>query len=395
MKKGKFALISVMCVVLVLAMSVASVYFFGDYDVAEKESDTQALTEVATQVPTQAPTEAPTQPDDIEVSIENMTLEEKIAQMMLVSCHQSVDIENACLYGVGGLCLYSHSFESKSADEVKAMTSSYQNLSKIPLLISTDEEGGTVVRVSANEQLRAVPFKSPSELYAEGGYELIESDTIEKADLLLSLGINVNLAPVCDVPLDETNYIYDRCFSLSHEETAKYTELVTSVMKEKQIGSTLKHFPGYGGSVDTHQSMGYDDRDIEAFENGDFLPFESAIKAGADSVLVSHNIVECMDSEMPASLSAPVHNILRGALSFSGVIITDDLVMEGIQQFTDGESAAVLAVKAGNDMIICNDYEGSVNAIANAVRNGEIDETVIDMSVKRILNWKKNLGILE
>lgn len=390
MKKGKFAFISIITIVLVLAVAVGAVYFFGAYD-AKEETQTQP----ATQMITEAPTQAPTQPDDIEVAINNMTLEEKIAQMMLVSCHQSVDIENACSFGVGGLCLYSHSFESKSPDDVKAMTDSFQNLSDIPLLISTDEEGGTVVRVSAYEQLRAVPFKSPSELYAEGGYELIKSDTVEKADLLLSLGINVNLAPVCDVPLDETNYIYDRCFSLSHEETAKYSELVTSVMKEKQIGSTLKHFPGYGGSVDTHQFMGYDNREYSAFENGDFLPFESAIKAGADSVLVSHNIVECMDSEMPASLSAPVHNILREKLGFTGVIITDDLVMEGIQQFTDGESAAVLAVKAGNDMIICNDYEGSVNAIANAVNNGEIEESVIDMSVKRILNWKKNLGILE
>lgn len=108
--------------------------------------------------------------------------------MMLISCHESVDIESACSYGVGGLCLYSHSFENKSSDEVKEMTSYFQQLSKIPLLISTDEEGGTVVRVSANEQLRAVEFKSPSELYAEGGYELIESDTIEKADLLFRLG---------------------------------------------------------------------------------------------------------------------------------------------------------------------------------------------------------------
>ncbi len=395
MKKGKFTFISVVSIILVLAVAVAAVYFFGDYDATEKEAETQPLTEVATEIPTQAPTETPTQPDDIAVAIDNLTLEEKIAQMMLVSCHEAINIENACSYGVGGLCLYSHSFSEKSADEVKAMTDYYQELSKIPLLISTDEEGGTVVRVSANEQLRAVPFKSPSELYNEGGYDLIESDTIEKADLLLSLGINVNLAPVCDVPLDETNYIYDRCFSLSHEETAQYSELVTSVMKEKGIGSTLKHFPGYGGSVDTHQSMGYDDREYSAFENGDFLPFESAIKAGADSVLVSHNIVECMDPELPASLSAPVHNILREELNFSGVVITDDLVMEGIQQFTDGENAAVLAVKAGNDMIICNDYEGAVNAIANAVRNGEIEQSQIDMSVTRILNWKKNLGILE
>lgn len=399
MKRGTFAILSVISIILVLSISVTSAYFFGDIKVEEKEVETIAQTQVVTQPETEIATTAPTtaldKTDDISQLVSKMTLQEKVAQMIMVSCHEGVDIEGASSFGVGGICLYTHSFEGKTAQEVKAMTDSYQQLSKIPMLISTDEEGGTVIRVSANPQLREYPFLSPSQLYEQGGFDLVKSDTQEKADLLLSLGINVNLAPVCDVPLDETNYIYDRCFSLSYDETAQYSELVTQVMKEKGIGSTLKHFPGYGASVDTHQSMAYDNREYSAFENGDFLPFKSAIQAGADSVLVSHNIVGCMDEEMPASLSLPVHNILRGALSFSGVIITDDLVMEGIQQFTDGENAAVLAVKAENDMIICNDYQGAVSAIVSAVENGEIDEAQIDASVKRILNWKKNLGILE
>ena len=403
MKKGKFALLSVISIILVFAVAVTLAYFLSEKESEKTEPETAQAKESQTEIETQLPTEPQTQPQteeetqvfELDEYLSQLTLEEKIAQMMLVSCHEAVDIESACSYGVGGLCLYTHSFESKSADDIKAMNENFQSLSKIPLLISTDEEGGTVVRVSANDRIRAVPFKSPSELFDEGGFELVESDTAEKAELLLSLGINVNLAPVCDVPLSEDNYIYDRCFSLSPKETAEYTELVTKVMKEKQIGSTLKHFPGYGGSVDTHKSMGYDEREYSDFENGDFLPFESAIQAGADSVLVSHNIVKCMDEEMPASLSAPVHNILRDELKFTGVVITDDLVMEGVAQFTDGESAAVLAVKAGNDMIICNDYETSVNSIVNAVENDEIERNQIDESVKRILNWKYNLGILE
>ena len=403
MKKGKFALLSVISIILVFAVSVTLAYFLSEKESEKTEPETAQVKESQTEIETQLPTEPQTQPQTEEETqalgldeyLSSLTLEEKIAQMMLVSCHEAVDIESACSYGVGGLCLYTHSFESKSADDIKAMNENFRSLSKIPLLISTDEEGGTVVRVSANDRIRAVPFKSPSELFDEGGFELVESDTAEKAELLLSLGINVNLAPVCDVPLSEDNYIYDRCLSLSPKETAEYTELVTSVMKEKQIGSTLKHFPGYGGSVDTHKSMGYDERDYSDFENGDFLPFESAIQAGADSVLVSHNIVKCMDEEMPASLSENVHNILRDELKFTGVVITDDLVMEGVAQFTDGESAAVLAVKAGNDMIICNDYETSVNSIVNAVENDEIERNQIDESVKRILNWKYNLGILK
>ncbi len=392
MSKGKFAVVSIILVVLVMAVGIASVYFMGGFEVVE-ESPTEENTFVS-EVPTEPPTEPPTE-DVAKKMMEQMTLEEKVAQMMMVSCHEGVNIEAASSYGVGGICLYAHSFEEKTADEVEEMIASYNSLSYIPMLVSTDEEGGTVNRVSINPNLRETPFSSPSELYEEGGMEKIESDTLEKSALLLSLGINVNLAPVCDVPLSEDDYIYDRCFSLDHDETADYVKTVVSCMKVKGIGSTLKHFPGYGGSVDTHESMSYDKREYEAFETGDFKPFEVGIKAGADCVLVSHNIVTCMDEDMPASLSKRVHEILREELSFEGVVMTDDLVMQGIQQFTNGENAAVLAVKAGNDMIICEDYRSSVDAIIQAVNNGEIDEAQIDESVYRVLRWKNTLSILD
>ncbi|MBQ8057870.1 MAG: beta-hexosaminidase [Ruminococcus sp.] len=390
MKKGKFALLSIVTIIIVFAVAISAVYFLGD-----ASGFASGDGKVEETVATEAVTEAPTEPNKVEILVNEMSLEEKVAQMIMVSCHEGVNTDAAASYGVGGICLYSHSFADKNADEVKAMIDSYQNLTYLPMLVSTDEEGGTVTRISSNPLLRETPFLSPMELFSQGGMDLVKSDTQEKSQLLLSLGVNVNLAPVCDVPLDQTNYIYDRCFSLNADETASYVQSVVSVMEENEIGSCLKHFPGYGGSVDTHQSLSYDDRDYSAFENGDYKPFEAGINAGADCVLVSHNIVNCIDSEMPASLSISVHNELREKLGFNGVIMTDDLVMEGIQQFTDGNSAAVLAVKAGNDMIICEDYSGSVDAIVAAVNNGEIDESQIDESVKRILKWKFDLGLLE
>lgn len=388
MSKSKRVLIIIIAVLFVAAV-IAVFWFFSE----EQQNDDPIEPTAQATEETQAQTEAPTQSRENQL-LESMSLQEKVAQMIMVSCHEGIDIESAVNSDVGGICLYTHSFADKTEDGVISMIEGYQNISKIPLLVSTDEEGGTVNRVSLNENLRAVPFWSPSELFNEGGYELIKSDTEEKADLLLSLGINVNLAPVCDVPLDEDNYIYDRCFSLSHDETAQYVSTVVNVMKEKGIGSTLKHFPGYGGSVDTHESMSHDNRDYSAFENGDFKPFIAGINAGADCVLVSHNIVTCMDPDMPASLSQPIHEILRNELSFSGVIMTDDLVMQGVAQFTDGENAAVLAVKAGNDMIICEDYNSAINAIVAAVNNGEIDEAQIDQSVLRVLRWKESIGLL-
>lgn len=384
-KKAMIVTVSIISVVLIFSSVFCLLYMNSDKPV-KKEKGAVTNTEVYTEPPSDELNE--------EYPVSMMTLEEKVAQMIMVSCHPGIDIENASDYGVGGLCLYGYSFENKTFDEVVSMISGYQEKTQIPMLISVDEEGGDVVRVSANPNLRDTPFWSPSELYNEGGMELVKSDTEEKADLLLSLGINVNLAPVCDVPLDRDNYIYNRCVSLDHNITSVYASTVVSTMKDKKIGSCLKHFPGYGGSVDTHQSMSYDNREYSAFENGDFKPFESGISAGADCVLVSHNIVSCMDSEMPASLSKPIHDILRNNLNFTGVIMTDDLVMQGIQQFTDGENAAVMAVLAGNDMIICEDYEGAVKAIVNAVNNGQISEEQIDKSVHRIMKWKSDLDLI-
>ena len=112
-------------------------------------------------------------------------------------------------------------------------------------------------------------------------------------------------------------------------------------------------------------------------------------------MLVSHNIVNCFDADYPASLSPKVHEILREQLGFDGVIITDDLFMNAIKDFTDNDSAAVLAVKAGNDLICCKDFEEQIPAVLQAVQNGEITEERLDESVLRILNLKINLGLLE
>ena len=395
MKRKYSAILILILIVSVLLSACMSV---GEELPTEAVYATQKVTKASetTTVPstTQFFTEPYSEADDIKNLLSSLSLEEKIAQMLLVSCHPEVDIFDAVDFGVGGLCLYAFSFEGLTKDEVISMNESFQSSAKIPLIISTDEEGGTVNRISLNDNLRAVPFWAPADLLSEGGWELVKSDTEEKADLLLSLGVNVNLAPVCDVPLSEDNYIFDRCVSLDPEVTAKYSALVTSVMKEKGIGSTLKHFPGYGGSIDTHENVSYDSRPYSDFENKDFLPFVSGINAGADSVLVSHNIVECMDADMPASLSENVHSILRNELSFDGVIMTDDLAMDGITEFTDGENAAVAAVLAGNDLLCCENYREATVAIQAAVEDGRISEERINSSVERILKWKAELSLI-
>ena len=209
-----------------------------------------------------------------------------------------------------------------------------------------------------------------------------------------SLGINLNFAPVCDVSQDPQDFIYARSFGQDAEQTAEYVRTVVQTMSQEQMGSVLKHFPGYGNNSDTHTGIAYDERPIEGFVNSDFLPFQAGIDAGADMVLVAHNVVSCMDDQVPASISLPVHNILRNELGFDGVIITDDLVMEGVRQFAGDAEIAVRAVQAGNDMLCCTDFEVQVPAVIKAVETGEITEERLNESVLRILKMKIKLGII-
>lgn len=326
---------------------------------------------------------------------DSMTLEEKVGQMFIVRCPEENAADTAAAYHLGGYILFARDFESNDPQLVTDNIQSYQEVSDIPMLIGVDEEGGTVNRVSRYSAFRETPFQSPQALYELGGLELIESDTVEKSDLLLRLGINVNFAPVCDVSEDPNDFIYARAFGADAAQTAEYVKTVVSAMKQEGIGSVLKHFPGYGNNTDTHTGIAYDNRSFDTFVDSDFIPFQAGIDAGADMVLVAHNIVNSIDSNRPASISPAVHEILRNRLGFDGVIVTDDLSMDGIRDFTDDQQAAVLAVQAGNDLICCTDYQTQIPAVVEAVNAGEISEQQIDQAVLRILKMKQSLGLLE
>lgn len=329
-----------------------------------------------------------------ETLLTGMTLEEKVGQMFIARCPETDAAGKAADYHLGGYILFARDFAGKTKEQAAADIQSYQDAAQIPLLIGVDEEGGTVNRVSLYPAFRDTPFRSPQSLYRDGGFPAIRSDTLEKCRLLQGLGINLNFAPVCDVSTDPADFIYPRAFGQDAAGTAAYVQTVVEAMQEQQMGSVLKHFPGYGNNADTHTGMAYDNRPYETFVSSDFLPFSAGIKAGADMVLVAHNIVNCMDSRYPASLSPRVHQILREDLGFAGVIVTDDLYMDGVRDFAGDEQAAVLAVQAGNDLLCCTDFEIQIPAVLAAVENGTIPESRIDQSVLRILEMKISLGLL-
>lgn len=325
-------------------------------------------------------------------TLNNMTLDEKISQLFLVRVPDN-SIEEVSKYQFGGYILFGKDTKNLTKEELKNKIETWQSVSKIPLLIAVDEEGGTVVRISNNNKIRDSKFKSSQELYNDGGFELIKNDTIQKNNLLYELGINVNLAPVADISTNEDDYIYSRSFGKDALETSKYIKTVINASKGTKVSNVLKHFPGYGNNLDTHTGISIDNKTIEDFRKNDFLPFKSGIEEGAEAILVSHNIINNIEN-IPASLSKNIHNILRNELNFTGIIMTDDLAMSAIKDYVN-DSPSVMALKAGNDLIIITDYLTGINDIKEALKNGDLEESLIDKAVLRVLSWKYYKGLLK
>ena len=162
------------------------------------------------------------------------------------------------------------------------------------------------------------------------------------------------------------------------------------------MGSVLKHFPGYGDNVDTHTGIAVDKRSLEHFAASDFLPFSAGIDAGGGTaaVLVSHNIMAAVDPDLPASLSPAVHDLLRDKLGFDGVAMTDDLAMEAVAAYSEDGAVAVMALQAGNDLIITTDYRTQIPRVIEAAENGTLSLERIDQACRRVLTWKQNLGLV-
>ncbi len=327
-------------------------------------------------------------------TLAGMSLKEKVGQVFLFRAPTEGDVQTVTEYQPGGFFFGADSFKDKTPEQVRAMLQGYQEANKVKMALAVDEEGGTVTRVSQFPALSPKKFASPQVVYANGGMDGIRQDALDKADFLLSYGLNVNLAPVADVTFDRNTYMFPRAFGRNGTRTAEFVKTVVEAANSKNLSSTLKHFPGYGGNSDTHTGIATDNRNMESFRDSDFLPFQAGIEAGVQCVLVSHNIVTAMDTENPASLSAEVHRILREELGFTGVVMTDDLSMQGLRDKAGENSAAPAAFLAGNDLMLSTDISGDFDALYAAVQDGSISQERLDESVLRILAWKYTMGIM-
>ena len=382
-----------LCFLLLTGCAAQSVPAGATVPTQASAAPTTAQTVPVTIVQETEPTETiPIEP--VRQMISDMSLEQRVGQLFLARCNRDTAAADVEKYHLGGLVLFGEDFEGQTVDSMKQTISAYQEAAETPLLISVDEEGGKVTRISRFPAFREKSFASLRERYHQGGLEAVLTEEEEKCRLLSELGINVNLGPVCDITTDPEAFMYSRSLGQDVQTTADVIASTVNLMNAFSIGSVLKHFPGYGNNSDTHTGIAVDSRSLSELEGQDFIPFTAGIQAGCGGVMVGHIISEALDPELPASLSPAVHRYLRDNLGFTGVIMTDDLVMQAIaDQYGAGE-AAVMAVLAGNDLLCSTEYAVQYHAVLQAVLDGRIDIDVLNSAVRHVLEWKISLGLL-
>lgn len=340
-------------------------------------------------------------PDPIQRQIEEMTLTEKIGQMVIVGVDgSSIDEYSKTMihtYKVGGFILFKKNIE----DTEQALTlinqlKSHNNSSEFPLFVSVDEEGGRVTRMPDE----FLPIPSNEEIGKIVDERLSRKIGSAIAREIKMFGFNLNFAPVLDINSNPHNpVIGDRAFGTSPEIVSKLGIATMKGMQSEKVIPVAKHFPGHGDTwTDSHEVLPVLNHTLQRFMSFEMVPFREAIKQGMDVVMVAHILLPKVDAKDPASLSKPIiTDLLRNKLQFGGVIITDDLTMGAITQTYDIGKAAVLSIQAGSDIIlVCHDYDKQVEVLQSlkqAVSDGTIPIQTIDDSVYRILALKKKYNL--
>jgi beta-N-acetylhexosaminidase len=262
--------------------------------------------------------------------------------------------------------------------------------SKYPLFIAVDEEGGKVSRIADAELADRVDSAKTIGETGDAGNAYQAGVTI--GTYLAELGFNLNFAPVADLSNVENSIMEQRAYG---SDAAAVSPFVTSMMQgltEQGVTACLKHFPGIGSSTqDTHDGLASTDRSLEDFRANEFVVFQAGIDAGANMIMVGHMSAPALAGDnTPSSLSkAVVTDILRDEMNYKGVIISDALNMSAISEYYSSEQAAVMALKAGCDMILMpENFQEAYEGVIQAVADGTISEERINDSLRRIYRIK-------
>lgn len=290
---------------------------------------------------------------------------------------------------IGGVILFSKNYESPA--QLAELVNSIQVLRKeYPLFICTDHEGGRVMRFKTHfthfpPMLDIARIDSPKVFY--------EMSSI-MAEELLACGVNLNLAPVCDIWNNEQNrVIWDRAFGSDSESVSKFISSVIRGFQTSGLMSCAKHFPGHGNTLkDSHYDLPIVKKSLEEIRNEELLPFIKAVKARVDFVMMAHIIVDDIDPELPCSLSPKAHQILRDELKFKGIILSDDMQMKAITDHYGVGDAAMMAIRAGSDMIEYRDFSEAVlglEGLKKGLKDKNLKGNDIQDKINRINETKK------
>lgn len=361
---------------------------------------------VATPAPTPTPEPTPT-PDPVltraEELLAGMSLREKLCQLMIVRPEvltgespvtAAGETTRLALeqYPVGGL-IYSVD-NLVTQEQTREMIENTQSYSKIPLIISADEEGGNVGRLMYK---LGTTFIHSMYSYKDMGEDTAYQNALTIGTDMVSCLFNTDFAPVADVWTNPANTVIgDRAYS---DEFGQASELVAAAVRgftESGVICCVKHFPGHGDtSTDTHEGAAVVDKSLEELRAGEFLPFEAGIEAGVDMVMVGHITVTAVDDE-PATISHEViTGLLREELGWDGVVVTDSLDMGALAGYEIGE-VCVKYLEAGGDIMLgIPDLAAALTALETAVTEGRLTEQRIDESALRVLMLKPSHGVAE
>ncbi len=331
---------------------------------------------------------------------EDLTLKQKILQMFIVGFSGqnyafNRNFTELLKQGLGGIIFFTHNISNEK--QFRELISNLSKDAPVPMFYSIDQEGG---RVERTEKIHGGKKYLSAKQAFEMGISYLQNQTKEIALELKSYGINMNFAPVLDVNTTEENPIIgERAFSANVEEVTNAGKVVIREYEKYGIISVGKHFPGHGAATaDSHKTLPVIDLPKDEIENIHIKPFKEAINIGLNAIMAAHVLYPQLDSENPASVSKKIINdILINDLGFEGLIITDDMEMNGIKGLSRIE-ACIKAINAGISMFIFRDTTKDivelVNDIETAVKTGLIPEDKINTAVNKIFNIKEKYAIL-
>lgn len=362
----------------------------------------------AAEVEEEPPREVDQKQEKINGILKNMTLEEKVAQVLMVAFRKNQlnqplhrldqkTIDTLTVYPVGGVILFSENIDT--VEQTQGLIKSLQETSHIPLFIGIDEEGGPVSRLHSSGKIPATKLpgndaigKTKDSQYAYGVGRILGKE-------LAALGFTMDFAPVADINTNPKNpVIGKRAFGQDAQEVAEMVAEMVRGLQEENISAVVKHYPGHGDTAqDTHKGSVKVEHDLSRLRQQELIPFKAGINAGADGVMTAHiQAPQATGSDLPATLSKELMGLLRQELGHKKLIFTDALEMGAISRhWTSGESA-VMAFEAGADVLLMPEsLEDAHGALLKAVQEGRITEERLEESVERILSVKYDRGLWE